>query len=104
SGVTGDPGAGGQVCFPNAEGQHAFAVIDDGERRVTLLPAWELVTNDRLAEDGNAALGLRALGRHPSLVWIVGDMFDTSTLTWSTPDGGGGDGCIPSSEITSHPD
>jgi len=28
------------------------------------------VTNDRLAQEGNAALGVRALGHHETLLWM----------------------------------
>ncbi|QRP45015.1 DUF4350 domain-containing protein [Amycolatopsis sp. FDAARGOS 1241] len=38
---------------------------------VTLLGTGAPLTNDRLADDGNAALGLRLLGDHQRLVWYV---------------------------------
>lgn len=104
-GLAGDPGTDGVVCFPNDYGSHAYASIDDGERRVTLIASWPLVTNEFLADDGNAALALRALGRHESVVWYVGDLFDPSTLTWSDGDGSSGtDGAAPPTEIEANPD
>ncbi|MFW2513124.1 DUF4350 domain-containing protein [Demequina sp. SO4-13] len=106
-GLAGDPGSGGALCFANSDGAHAYAVVDDGGRRVTLIPSWPLVTNEHLAEDGNAALALRALGRHESLVWYVGDLFDASTLTWGQEGGdgaGGSDGAVPPTEVEANPD
>ncbi|WP_062131987.1 DUF4350 domain-containing protein [Demequina aestuarii] len=107
TGLAGDPGPDGMLCFPNDYGSHAYAVVDDGDRRVTLIASWPLVTNEHLAEDGNAALALRALGRHETVVWYVGDLFDPSTLTWSDGDGdgdNGADGAVPPTEIEANPD
>lgn len=113
-GLAGDAGEDGVLCFPNDYGSHAYAVVDDGDRRVTLIASWPLVTNEHLAEDGNAALALRALGRHESVAWYVGDLFDPSTLTWSAGDdddgdgdgdgSAGADGAVPPSEIEANPD
>lgn len=105
SGITGDPGPDGELCFRNAEGQYAYGVVSHEGRQVTLIPAWEIVTNAHLEEDGNAALALRALGRHPTLVWTLGDAFDPSTVTWSDPDGAtGSDGVTPPTEVQANPD
>ncbi|MFW7413659.1 DUF4350 domain-containing protein [Demequina sp. SO4-18] len=104
-GLAGDPGDGGRLCFPNGDGAHAYGVVEDGERRIALIASWPLVTNANLADDGNAALALRALGRHDSLVWYVGDLFDPSTVTWSDPDGASGaDDAAPPTEIEANPD
>lgn len=105
AGVTGNPGPGGSLCFGNSEAQHAYAVVDDDGRRVTVIPSADILTNAHLDEHGHAALGLRTLGRHPTLVWTMGDLFDPSTLTWSNPDGDtGSDGSVPPSEIQANPD
>ncbi len=95
----------GQLCFPNDDGRHAYAVIDDGDRSITIIASSDLVTNARLAEDGNAALALHALGKHPTVVWTMGDAFDPSTLTWYDPNGAAkGDRAAPPTEIEANPD
>jgi Domain of unknown function (DUF4350) len=59
------------VCFPGAEpGVGAYLVVEE-ERRITALADGWLLTNERLADDGNAALALRMLGRDDRLVWYV---------------------------------
>ncbi|WP_084105866.1 DUF4350 domain-containing protein [Demequina sp. NBRC 110056] len=98
--LVGGERSGAVVCFPNADGGGAFAVLD-GERRVSVLASWPIVTNEHLDAYGHAALSLRTLGRHESVVWYVGDVFDASTLTW---EGSGGDGETPPSEVEANPD
>ena len=105
SGISGDPGVGGQLCFVNSSGQYAYGVVDDNDRRVTIIGSADIVTNAHLAEEGHAALALRALGRHPTLIWTMGDYFDPSTITWSDPDGSAGaDGAAPPTEVEANPD
>lgn len=66
------------VCFTAADDPTvgAYAVVD-GERRVTALSDGRVLTNEHLAEQGNAALVLRALGRHERLVWYLPSAFET---------------------------
>lgn len=45
-------------------------------RTVTLLGTGEPLTNDRLDEQGNAALAMRLLGRHDRLVWFMPSLAD----------------------------
>ncbi|GIG55397.1 DUF4350 domain-containing protein [Demequina activiva] len=90
-----------ETCFENGDGEAAYAVIDQGERRIAVLASWPTITNEHLDERGHAALGLRMLGRHPTVIWYVGDPFDPSTLTWS---GSGDDGAAPPSELVANPD
>jgi protein-S-isoprenylcysteine O-methyltransferase Ste14 len=67
------------LCFPTpgaaqtegAERAGAYAVLTVRGRTVTVINEASLMTNAFLAEDGNAALLLRALGRHETLVWFV---------------------------------
>lgn len=65
--------SGGWVgCFPREDGLFAFATGQDEDgRRVTVLADATPLTNGALAEQGNAALSLRMLGRHANLVWYV---------------------------------
>ena len=67
------------LCFPGAsEGTGAYAVIP-GARRTMSFADPGLLTNRHLAQEGNAALALRALGHHPLLTWYVPSLSDTST-------------------------
>ena len=73
------------VCFPGQqEGTGAFLVVD-GERRVTVLADSTWVTNAGLAEDGNAALVLRTLGRADRLTWYVPSFDDLADSAPSRP-------------------
>ncbi|WP_159448732.1 DUF4350 domain-containing protein [Demequina sp. NBRC 110053] len=98
--LSGGDSGGAELCFVNADGAGAYAVID-GERRVSVLGSWPIITNDHLDEHGHAALSLRMLGRHETLVWYVGDPYDVSTLTW---EGSSGDGKAPPTEVEANPD
>jgi hypothetical protein len=64
------------VCFPGPDGA-GYAVTTDGGRRVAVLADATPLTNAHLADEGNAALVLRALGRHDRLVWYVPSSTDT---------------------------
>ncbi len=65
------------LCFPspsvNGDTPTGTYAVLDGERRVTVIGSPELMTNAELDQAGNAALMLRALGRHDTLVWLVPD-------------------------------
>ncbi|MCL3862674.1 DUF4350 domain-containing protein [Actinotalea sp. K2] len=64
------------LCFPSGEGGGAYASVE-GPRRVVVVNDSGLLTNDRLAQDGNAALMLRALGAHDRLTWYLPSLTDT---------------------------
>ncbi|MBC7291140.1 MAG: DUF4350 domain-containing protein, partial [Actinotalea sp.] len=66
------------VCWPGPGGDGAWGTVvrEDGAR-VTVLADASTLTNDRLAQDGNAALVLRTLGRHETLVWYTPSIADT---------------------------
>jgi len=76
------PGAiyqpGGQMtaCYPSGGGYGLLVADEDGER-VVAVDARALFTNEHLAGDGNAALGVNLLGRHPILVWYMPGIGDT---------------------------
>ena len=89
------------TCFVNRDDGAAYAVIDDGRRHIRVLASWPTITNARLDEEGHAALGLRMLGHHQTLVWYVGSPVDASTLTWS---GSGDDGAAPPTDLQANPD
>jgi hypothetical protein len=91
------------VCFPSAPGIGPFAVVERDGRTITLLSDATLPMNANLTDYGNAALVFRALGKHPNLVWYLGNPFDTSTLTYSDGRGTGskpgGDAAEPNADF-----
>jgi hypothetical protein len=79
-------GPGSVACFPGGESppDTGAYLVHEGGRRVVALDDASLLTNARIDEDGNAALALRALGRHENLTWFVPDLLDTSSADDST--------------------
>ncbi|WP_149202595.1 DUF4350 domain-containing protein [Actinotalea subterranea] len=67
-----------ELCFLNGDTPltGAYASVEADGRRVVVIDDSTLFMNARLAEDGNAALALRTLGRHDSLVWYVPSIND----------------------------
>lgn len=63
-------------CFGYDDGA---AMIRDGA--VTVLDSTELITNAKLASDGNAALSLRLVGGYPTVVWLVPDRIAMQEVT-----------------------
>lgn len=69
-------------CYPAAGGYGLLVretVRSDtpGTQRVSAVDGAALFTNEYLADDGNAALALGLMGRHPTLVWYVPSVADT---------------------------
>ncbi|HMA47339.1 MAG TPA: DUF4350 domain-containing protein, partial [Frankiaceae bacterium] len=59
-----------QRCYP-ADGHASLLVLPRGDGRLVLLGTGEPFTNGRLGDEGNAALALGLLGRHPGAVWVA---------------------------------
>ncbi len=57
------------ACYPTDEGATYLTVPTPGGGQVTLLGSGDPLTNGRLADEGDAALAVGTLGRHPLLVW-----------------------------------
>jgi len=75
----------GVVCFPGTDpGTGAYLVLS-GSRRLTAIASAEPLTNGALTRDGNAALALRMLGRHDTVVWYVPSVQDMGTDQASAP-------------------
>ncbi|MBE7700705.1 DUF4350 domain-containing protein [Oerskovia sp. Sa1BUA8] len=74
-------GPGSLVCFPGDDSppDTGAYLVHEGDRRVVALDDAGLLSNARIDEDGNAALALRALGRHETLTWFVPDLLDTTS-------------------------
>lgn len=69
-------GADVLACYPSGDG-HGLLVRDDGDRRIVAVDARGIFTNERLAENGNAALAANLMGRSATLVWYVPSLADT---------------------------
>lgn len=72
-----------EVCFPvgGTGTGGAYAVWEQNGHTWRYLSDMSIFHNDLLAEDGNAALGLRALGHNRLLVWLVPERPAPDTLT-----------------------
>lgn len=79
---------GTQVCFrasdgPGDAGQDggngSYAVWAGDGRRVTVIGQSRVLTNERLADEGNAALALRSLGGQERLVWLMSGPLEGAT-------------------------
>ena len=90
------PASGVIGCFED-DGAAGLLVDDRGDQRTAILEGGALLSNEHLAENGNAALGLALLGQTDHVVWYVPSLADTdleaqspdtlATLTppWVTP-------------------
>ncbi|GIG20147.1 hypothetical protein Cch01nite_08710 [Cellulomonas chitinilytica] len=77
-------GPGATVCFAGDDPESGAYAVVGGQRPLTALTDTAPLTNEHLAEEGNAALVLRMLGKNERLVWFVPSLDDLSTT--------GGDG------------
>ncbi|MCW3493784.1 DUF4350 domain-containing protein [Microbacterium sp. SSM24] len=69
--------AGGvSACYP-VDGAHGLLMALNGDRRSSVVDGTVLFTNAHLADNGNAALGLNLMGRHPLVVWYQPGLADT---------------------------
>jgi hypothetical protein len=64
------PGSAETVCYPVDDG-YALLRTENGHGAVTALDARALLVNERLAENGNAALGLGLLAESGRVVWYL---------------------------------
>jgi hypothetical protein len=75
-------------CFPSPDSPRDYAyVVADGARRIAALSEATPLENAHLADEGNAALVLRMLGRHRDLVWYVPSFNDQGTGSGSDSSG-----------------
>ena len=78
------PAAGVTACFGDAAGA-AVLISDDAGRHRAIVDGAALFTNERLTENGNAALGLALLGGRPHVVWYVPSFDDTDRSDVDVP-------------------
>ncbi len=70
---------GGGVALCYTEGGLASLVrVEDAGRAVTVIGSPAPLTNDKLDENGNAALALSLLGQQPRLVWYLPSLSDAA--------------------------
>ncbi|MBF4630290.1 DUF4350 domain-containing protein [Clavibacter michiganensis subsp. phaseoli] len=79
----GDDASAAVTCFPDDTGD-AFALLEVPAAlapggTVTVLGADPILTNDRIAEQGSAALALGVLGERPRLIWYTPSPDDAAT-------------------------
>ncbi|MDR1432147.1 MAG: DUF4350 domain-containing protein [Propionibacteriaceae bacterium] len=61
----------GEVCFADDSEVGLYAVGQTPDHHVAVIAGAERLYNLGITEEGNAALALRALGKHPKLVWYL---------------------------------
>ncbi|SEM79625.1 DUF4350 domain-containing protein [Nonomuraea pusilla] len=62
--------SGSTGCYPAGDG-HALVTYEHDGGRVTVVGSGSFMTNQRLAEDGNAALALNLIGTGKPVTWLV---------------------------------
>ncbi len=71
-------------CFDSGGGRYAFVQTTFDGRSVSLIGSSSVVMNDGVDRAGNAALVLRSLGAHRTLVWYLPGILDRAVT--GTPD------------------
>lgn len=79
-----EPGTSDAVaCYPSGDG-FGLLTSSSGEGLTAAFDGRDLITNENLAADGNAALALNLMGRLPNLVWYVPSLTDSDVATEPT--------------------
>jgi len=91
------------VCFADSEGYGTYLRLERDDRLILMVTDPFIAMNENLAEEGNAALVLRALGRHESLVWYVGAIDDTTSYVQPGTPGSGAPGQKPPDGVDAKP-
>ncbi|OZB82227.1 MAG: hypothetical protein B7X41_16265, partial [Microbacterium sp. 14-71-5] len=78
-----DPGV--TACFGTATDGAAVLITEQGGSRRAAVDGAALFTNEHLAENGNAALGLALLGAQPHVVWYVPSFEDSDRTDIDVP-------------------
>jgi hypothetical protein len=86
----------GTVCYPSSVSSGpaagAYAVEQDANRKIIVFGQSDVLTNEYLGRDGNAALALTTLGEQPRLIWYTPNPLEPTgvgqrpTLTELLPD------------------
>ena len=73
---------GMQTCYPS--GDSWGLIVSDGDQRISAIDGTVSLTNQHLAQDGNAALAINLMGRNPTVVWYIPSLAD-SDLDYTPP-------------------
>jgi hypothetical protein len=76
-----DDGADAVACLSSGDDVYSLIQLDRGASSLTVLGTTDALSNEHIAERGNAALALTLLGATPSLVWYVPTFADVEVLT-----------------------
>lgn len=80
--------SGAVACLGSGDGVYSLIELNDGSTRLVVLGATLALTNERIIEEGNAALALGLLGENERLVWYLpsfADVESTATIEELTP-------------------
>jgi hypothetical protein len=70
--------AAATTCLGSGSGVFSLIRLDRHGRTLTILGTTDALSNQHVAERGNAALALNLLGAHPRLVWYLPTVDDTA--------------------------
>ena len=79
-----DDSADAQLCLASGDDIYSLIQLDRGENRLTVLGTTEALSNEFIANEGNAAFALNLFGEHENLVWYlpsIADLADTAPLS-----------------------
>jgi uncharacterized membrane protein YgcG len=85
-------GSGTTACYPRNGYPTLVRTLGSGGSEVIVLGSGRFLTNQRLAQDGNAALALGLLGSQPRLTWYLPDFTAATATAPPAPQGGGQQG------------
>lgn len=71
-------GATATGCFSSGKAIDSLVQVQSGTQLVTVLGAEQVLANESVADNGNAALALNLLGSQPTLVWYLPSAEDTA--------------------------
>ncbi|MEX0170823.1 DUF4350 domain-containing protein [Streptomyces sp. LMG1-1-1.1] len=72
------PGTTADTCYPSGGLPTLVRLPGPGTTDTVLIGSPDILTNDRLDQQGNASLALQLLGSRPHLVWYLPSLADTS--------------------------
>jgi len=91
------------VCFADSEGYGTYLRLERDGRLILVVTDPLIAMNENLADEGNAALVLRTLGKNDNLVWYVGALDDTTSYVQSGAPGSGAPGQKPPDGVETKP-
>lgn len=74
------------TCWSDGQGASVLAALEQDGRSVVAVDDPDMLRNDSVLTEGNAALALHLLGAHEQLVWLVADPDDSTVDEAATPE------------------